>query len=374
MPLKEDSWLLNPSILHPMGGCTWKRFWQEYRANRPYNWKSLPSRLLSMLSVPFRAPAIMLEKRRHGDAIRKHELGAPPVFIIGHWRSGTTHLHNLLSLDPQFAFLSFLQTAMPHDFLSANWFTRGLMKATMPKTRGMDNMAIAIDLPQEEEIALGILSGISCFKCFYFPQNLRQHLVQSILLEDITAEQLLEFKDAYVHLVKKVSYAAEGTRPVLFKNPASTSRIRLLLELFPDARFVHIVRNPHDVYHSMEKMWRRMESGFSWQNSQDVDFTEAIFEAYEMLMTRYLRDRESVPAGQLVEIHYEDLDRSPVETIDSIYEGLALAGRDDARVRVAEETAKLAGYQKNQHPDDPAIREKVAERWAFAFEAFGYSP
>ena len=45
-----------------------------------------------------------------------------PLFILGHYRSGTTHLHNLLALDPQFAAPTFFQALNPHTFLSTERF------------------------------------------------------------------------------------------------------------------------------------------------------------------------------------------------------------------------------------------------------------
>ena len=42
----------------------------------------------------------------------------PPLFILGHWRSGTTHLHNLLSLDERFAYPRFDQVMIPNTFLT----------------------------------------------------------------------------------------------------------------------------------------------------------------------------------------------------------------------------------------------------------------
>ena len=41
-----------------------------------------------------------------------------PLFILGHYRSGTTHLHNLLALEPQFSAPNFFQALNPHTFLS----------------------------------------------------------------------------------------------------------------------------------------------------------------------------------------------------------------------------------------------------------------
>lgn len=48
-----------------------------------------------------------------------------PVFIIGHWRSGTTFIHNVLSKDPQFGYCSTYQTVFPHLMLCGRPFSAG---------------------------------------------------------------------------------------------------------------------------------------------------------------------------------------------------------------------------------------------------------
>ncbi|MBL9132285.1 MAG: sulfotransferase [Verrucomicrobiaceae bacterium] len=365
-----SSWLTDPILLHPLAGASWGHFWQEYRENKPYSLRSLPSRLCSITSMIMNMPSAWLEERLYGRAVQEHVLSAPPVFIIGHARSGTTHLHNLLSLDPRFAFINLLQTMQPRRFLTMTGLERAIIRAALPKTRGIDNVVLTIDSPQEEEMALGILSGICAYKCFFFPDRTEHHFRESMLMENVPADRLRGFKEAYVHLVKKISYASGPGRQILFKSPANTTRIPLLLELFPDARFIHIVRNPHKVYHSMQRLIDGAAS-FSWHARRPGDFEDTIL-GYEHTMRRYLEDREKVPAGHLIEVRYEDLDRAPVDTIASIYDALQFPGREDACARVAEHCAKLAGYQKNCHPDDPALRARVAERWRFAFEAFGY--
>ncbi len=370
--MRQDSWLLHPSILHPMAGCSLKRFWSEYLGNGPYALRSLPSRLVSMGSALLNMPAVWAEHDQHDAAIRAHSLSAPPVFIIGHWRSGTTHLHNLMSVDPRFACMTFLQSAMPLNCLGDTHLTRTLMRKLLPETRGMDNVEIGPDLPQEEEMALGILSGLSAYKGFYFPRNLLRHQRQAVLLEDITDDQRATFRDAYDYLVRKISYAHGGTKQILFKNPASTTRIPLLLDRFPDARFVHIVRNPHEVYASMQKLWQRLVSGFSWQEYDDLDFKEPTLEIYGNVMRRYLRDRHLVPPGHLVEVRYENLDNAPVETIGSIYESLQLPDREASIERVRKYCAKAKTYRKNRHEANTELRQQLAERWAFAFEEWGY--
>ena len=56
---------------------------------------------MGFITVPLR----MVERLLHSRAIARERLRSPPVFIVGHWRSGTTHLHALMAADDQFGFV-----------------------------------------------------------------------------------------------------------------------------------------------------------------------------------------------------------------------------------------------------------------------------
>jgi len=74
-----------------------------------------------------------------------------PLFVIGHWRSGTTYLHNLLSLDPSYGYCSTFQTILPGVFLGSEQTFKPLVTASIPTTRPMDDVPMGPDLPPEEE-------------------------------------------------------------------------------------------------------------------------------------------------------------------------------------------------------------------------------
>ena len=81
-----------------------------------------------------------VQQLTHGRRINQTELVAPPIFVIGHWRSGTTLMHELLALDQQLAFPSNFDAFIPHHFLISRFFFYPLIKLLMPSTRPMDNM------------------------------------------------------------------------------------------------------------------------------------------------------------------------------------------------------------------------------------------
>lgn len=360
-----------PPLLHPLGGCGYRRFWKHYFQNWPYDLRSLYVRLFSTLAVTARLPTVFFEGRKHNAAIAEEPLAEGPIFVVGHWRSGTTHLHNLLSQDPQFAYISFSRSALPLDCLGNVRLGRKAMNLLMPKTRGMDKVAIDADSPQEEEIALGALGDICFFKCFYFPRKIEEHFARSVLLEGLAPGEREKLAADYRFLAQKMAYAHEG-KIVLFKNPASTARMSFLKEVFPNAKFVHIVRDPYSVYPSMLKLWDRLFNAFSWQNRKRVDLDELTLSVYERSMRAHLADREQIPAEDYHELRFEDLDSDPMATVGGIYDALGIAGKENALDAVTDYVEGQGGYEKNAHRLSQSQRERIAERWGFAFDRWGY--
>jgi hypothetical protein len=89
-------------------------------------------------------------------------------------------------------------------------------------------------------------------------------------------------------------------------------------------------------------------------------------------MQKLLADRALIPAGNLVELKYEDLEITPVDQLRKIYEKLSLPGFNEAETAFHAYLDSIAGYKKNpQHIDDKIIT-KVNKHWQFALDEWGY--
>jgi len=360
-----------PPLLHPYCGSRFIAFWQQYFKHRPYDLRSLYQRLFALLSTTVRVPAVTYERLRHSRKITAEALDFGPVFIIGHWRSGTTYLHNLMSHDPQFAWMSFSRAAMPLDCLTPVRPGRDLMNLLLPKTRGVDEMEMDGDTPQEEEIALSVLGEISFYRCLYYPRSIESEFRRSVLMQDLRPGELEHFAENYRFLAQKMAYAFAG-KTVLFKNPASTARMSFLKSVFPHARFVHIVRNPDDVFPSMKKLLLRSFDAFAWQKTDGIDLEEIVLSFYERTMQAHLVDRENVPDEDFCEVRFEDLETDAEPVVRKIYRDLGIPGVDTALPLISQHIRSQQSYQKNAHVLSNSVREKIGERWAFAFDRWDY--
>src|SRR5207237_7499919 len=155
----------------------------------------------------------------------------PPVFILGHWRSGTTHLHHLLAVDPRFAYPNVYQTSFPHTFLTTEARSSRFVGAIIPRTRPMDNVRQAPDSPNEDEFATCTLTFRSPYVGWVFPRR-ASHYDPYLTFRGVADREVDQWKEALVLFLKKLTW--NYGRPLLLKSPPHTCRIRLLLGLFPD--------------------------------------------------------------------------------------------------------------------------------------------
>ena len=102
--------------------CVWHGLtvgnWLRLLASRPpMHLSSLPRLAsISALSV-LNSWNELVETCLLGGRVSRQKIEHPPIFILGHWRSGTTLLHNLMTLDPQFTYPNLYHVIYPGHFL-----------------------------------------------------------------------------------------------------------------------------------------------------------------------------------------------------------------------------------------------------------------
>lgn len=319
------------------------------------------------------SPLRLWELVRYRRAVRSVAFNESPVFIIGHWRSGTTHLHNLMSQDEQFGCVRMAQALSPDCAVSTRRWLPDLFAKVFPQKRPMDNLTWPMDAPQEEEIPLAKMTPYSWYMQFFFPQQALQLLRQGVLFDETPRRIGNEVKRKYLQILKTAALLDNGRR-LLLKNPVNTARIPMLLELFPDAKFVAIHRSPYEVYPSAINLHRKILALTSLQEFDDALIERNVLSIYERVMQTYLRDRHKIPVENLVEVAYSDLDERPFETVRKVYESLDLAGWDAAAPAVQSYIASQSNYRKNGFAISERSASLVDERWRFAFDALGYEP
>ena len=109
--------------------------------------RHLPRLADALLKVGLSTPLRFLDKNRFEDRILSTEIPKPPVFVIGHWRSGTTFLHNLMAEDGNLEYPTTFHTLMPWSFMGGDLFLRPHLEDALPPTRPMDDIPMHLDFP-----------------------------------------------------------------------------------------------------------------------------------------------------------------------------------------------------------------------------------
>jgi hypothetical protein len=328
--------------------------------------------LVTLGSIPNTFTALA-ERWRFGQAIERTAI-PPPIFVLGAWRSGTTHLHNLLALDRRFAFPNLYQVTYPGTFLLTERGTAWIIDRFIPKQRPQDAVMMGVKQPQEEDFAMCSLGGQANLMAWAFPRNSKFY-DRYMTMADLSEAERSRWMTCYLHFVKKLNY--KYGRPLVLKSPANTGRIKSLLELFPEARFVHIHRNPYDVFCSNKHTL--LTAGPWWQlqriNYECDDAMHArVIEIIKTLYDGYFAQRSLIPAGRLHDIAYEDLERDPIGELRSAYAALHLPDFQQVEKPLVTYLESLAGYKKNIHPELPEeLRQQVQQGWKRCFDEWGYA-
>lgn len=293
-----------------------------------------------------------------------------PIFVIGHWRAGTTLLHEMMVLDERHTSPTTYECLVPNHFLFSENFSRRWLNFLLPANRPMDNMPAGWDRPQEEEFALANLGLPTPYLTVAFPNNGPAD-ENYLTLEGLTPEELDRWKGGLLQFLRQITY--RRPKRIVLKNPPHTCRIKTLLEMFPGARFVHIVRDPYVLFASTVNLWKTLYRKHGMQKPTYEGLEEYVFRTFERMYERFEAERELIDPDRFCEVHYEELVRDPVSTMRGIYEKLGLEEFDKVLPALEKYVAAAEGYRTNRYELSPELREQVSRRWAGYLRQYGYS-
>jgi omega-hydroxy-beta-dihydromenaquinone-9 sulfotransferase len=287
------------------------------------------------------------ENRLNGKRISEAPNPPPPVFIVGHWRTGSTYLHQLLNCDPALNAPTIFQCSFPESFISARSFAVPIMFPFVRGHRPMDNVKVGLNEPHEDEYALFRLSGFSPLERFIFPRNERYFLLNDETFLPTNQSSLATWKTSLLRFVKKLHFAS-GQRAVL-KNPFHSLRIPLLRELFPEALFIHIHRNPLNVIPSTVHMW----SVFGRQNAMRSEWSPPsvadVISGFSYISTRLKDDLAGLPQERCASIAFEELEQDPIKIMKDVYSRLGLDFSEATATNITKFLHANANYKKNEY-------------------------
>lgn len=333
-----------------------------------------PTRFGPLIGVSFAAPfnsvLALLQQIFFRRKLAAAEFQGPPVFIIGHWRSGTTLLHELMVRDDRLSSPSTYQCFAPEHFHVSTWPFRRLGWWLIPGKRPMDNMPAGMDRPQEDEFAMLVLGMPSPYRRMAFP-NQGPVDMDYLDFRGLPENKIQDWLAALRTFLLSVS-AATG-RPLVVKSPTHTGRLGQLARAFPDAKFIHITRDPRELYPSTCRLWRSLDDVQALQKPDHQHIEQYVIDCLKRMYDSFHRDRDELEPQRLIDIRYEDLTRDPVGTLRNIYQTLRLSDFDSVQPIIEEwVNAEHRDYQPNQHQLSPQDEQRIRCEWKDYFDRYGY--
>lgn len=333
----------------------------------------LPVYYLQMIpALPFTFLQFVLYKRR----ITKTVILKDPVFILGHYRSGTTLLQKLLVSNQYFGFM----TNYDALFANTNMILGERMKHVIQNLIVIlkiknpffhDSIVRLSDPAEEDDYLMNKASVYTAYWGLVFPKRWRDWLNGAKQLADPGFREGWERE--YLHTIRYATFRNNGKQLVL-KSPPNTERVSILLRLFPGAKFIYIYRNPYRLYYSVKNMWKKaILSYYSVQELSDTELDDLIFEHFIYLTKQYESQKALIPEGNLIEISYEQLMKDPYQTVQEIYTGLNLSGFEKAAEDLKSQIERERAYSNFHYELSDPVIQKIEERWGEYIRKWNYN-
>jgi hypothetical protein len=298
-----------------------------------------PHLVLFGLRLPFAWVESLVLKSK----IEETKIIQDPIFILGYYRSGTTHLQKLMSLNTQYEKLNIFKSYFPDSFIMLEPWLKPIIQVifnVFKVKNPIHRCPFNWDLPGEEDIAFALWPKKTSFNWFHaFPSQLDK------VLELTIHSREKDFCHDYLYLIKKLTYSFKGKRLVL-KSPPHTARIPTLLKLFPKAKFIYIQRDEKETLVSNRYMWDVVK-GACFEKVSDAQRDELILKSKSLFEKKYLQDKIHLKPEQLVEVKFDELMENPLEVIQAIYSKLHLdmdvTDNEILRAYLMEEHGKYRG-------------------------------
>lgn len=310
-----------------------------------------------------------VQRAVYGRQIEATRLARPPLFILGHWRSGTTLLHELFALDDRFTAPTTYECLAPAHFLVSRRLLGPIVRRFTPQRRPMDDMPVGLDLPQEDEFALLALGLPSPYTTLAFP-NQGQRDRRYLDFDGVSAADRTRWQRGLTWFLHAVTL--RRPRALVLKSPPHLGRLPLLLEVAPDARFVHIVRDPAEVFPSTVRLWRSLFDVEAFEEPTGEGLEEDVLATFERLYRSFEAARALVAPSRLAEVRFEDLVRDPTGVMAGVYTQLELGGFEEVQPRIAAYFEARRNYRPHAYQQDPALAALLERRWGRWMRRYGY--
>ena len=350
----------------------WLRLLSENRFN--ISRENIPEALYITLASLGTFPFAMAEKLIYDRAINNTVIDKHPIYILGHWRTGTTHLQNVLSRDPQFGWCDPVSTTTFNNSLLMGPLMAKIQSGVLDQARPMDNMKYGLDMPMEEIFAQATISDIAIIHMMRFPQRFREHVPLGFL-QDLPAHKRQRWMREYQYVLKKITYIKNG-RQLVLKSPDNTCHPRIIHQMFPKSKYICLHRGPYTTIFSTINMFKKQMEVLSLQDppsgALDIVIEDAVIDIFRRMYTELFDFLEDIPKSQYTELPFEHFEKEPIDDLRRIYTELNIGGFEEALPYFQKYLDSQRDYKKNSFDIPPRLYKKINEKLGFYFDRYGY--
>jgi hypothetical protein len=342
------------------------------RGHYSFTLNCIPDVLALFLWVPWNSVLYRISEAKYRRAAEALPLDQPPVFVIGHWRTGTTFLHDLFSVDPNLAYPTTYECFFPHHFLLTENTLPKIMGVLLPKKRPQDDVPVGFDRPQEEEFGMMMLGEGTPYITHAWPR-FGPADTDYLDFKGLSEAEKKKWADAYMWFYRRLALK-HGGKPLVMKTPANAARLKLLTKLFPDARYIYLSRNPLKVFPSTVKLWRALYSVQGLHNPPYLDswLDGYVLDMFARLTEDYEEDRHLIPPDRLIELRYEDLIKDPLETLRDIYKRLDIGDFASAEAPMQAYLDAQKEHRVSEYEMPLELKRKIVDRLGPYIDRFSY--
>ena len=204
------------------------------------------------------------------------------------------------------------------------------------------------------------------------PKYQQEYADKYLLVDAISEAELKVFEETFTKLIKISLWNTQGTQ-FLSKNPPHTGRVKELVKMFPNAKFIYLMRNPYTVFESTRSFFTNTIQPLKLEDISNEEIEKNILSIYAKLYHKYEADKQFIPEGNLMEVKFEDFEADAMAMTENIYQKLSIPGFEEAREAIEKYVGGKKGYKKNKYKYDDRTVQLVEANWDFALKQWGYS-
>lgn len=324
--------------------------------------------LLYSLNGAVYSSLLQIQHASHADKLNS-VIPAPPIFLLGFWRSGTTLLHELFGCDRRFGFPSTYACLNPHHFLlTESWATE--RSSRRQARRPMDEMLYSWASPQEDEFALLALGAPSPYESLIVPSLMRD--ARALLdLRCGPVEKQNRWEQALRYFLRLLT--VQQGKTMVLKSPTHGFKLPLLPLLFPEARYVIIERNPYEVFASNLKLWLTLLELYSLESPSLEEVESFILMAYIIHEEAIAEGASHLDPRVFVRVRYDHLVSDPVGQMERVYSELGIAGFEQVQPRLADYAISVAGHRRNRLVISAVQKTRIDAMWGTLIKEKSYT-